>query len=99
MLCFHNQKIYHSVSLKKNVDVSKILIENKVDILINYLPVGSQKATEYYAEVCLKAKVAFLNCIPVFIAFNPHWENKFIDAGLPLIGDDMKSQFGASILS
>ena len=81
------------------VDIVKLLKDTKTDILINYLPVGSQKATEYYANVCLEANVAFLNCIPVFIGSNPVWEQKFIDAGLPLIGDDMKSQFGASILS
>ena len=81
------------------VDVVKVLVDNKVDILINYLPVGSQKATEYYAQACLDAGVSLLNCIPVFIASNPEWEQKFIDAGLPLVGDDMKSQFGASIMS
>ena len=81
------------------VDVVQVLTDRKVDILINYLPVGSQKATEWYAEKCLEAGVSLLNCIPVFIASNPVWEQKFIDAGIPLIGDDMKSQFGASILS
>jgi len=81
------------------VDVAKVLIDRKVDILINYLPVGSQLATEYYTGECLKANVSLLNCIPVFIASNPKWEQKFVDAGIPLIGDDMKSQFGASILS
>ena len=81
------------------VDVAKVLTDRKVDILINYLPVGSQKATEWYAEQCLKTGVSLLNCIPVFIASNPVWEQKFIDAGIPLVGDDMKSQFGASIMS
>ena len=87
------------VSDQEPVDVAQILTDRKVDILINYLPVGSQKATEWYAEQCLKAGVSLLNCIPVFIASNPVWEQKFIDAGIPLVGDDMKSQFGASILS
>lgn len=87
------------VSNEKPANVSKILEEREVDILINYLPVGSQKATEYYAQCCIESKVAFLNCIPVFIASNPAWENAFIGAGLPLIGDDMRSQVGASILS
>ena len=73
-------------------------LEN-VDVLINYLPVGSQKATEFWADCCLVTNTAFLNCIPVFIASNPVWEQKFIDAKLPMIGDDMKSQFGASIMS
>ena len=80
-------------------DIVDVLKEKKVDILINYLPVGSQKATEFYAECCLEANVSLLNCIPVFIASNPKWEKKFIDKGIPIIGDDMKSQFGASILS
>lgn len=81
------------------VDIAQVLSSEKVDILINYLPVGSQKATEHYAQACLDAGVSLLNCIPVFIASNPEWEQKFIDAGIPLVGDDMKSQFGASILS
>jgi myo-inositol-1-phosphate synthase len=83
----------------KPVDVAQVLKDTKADILLNYLPVGSQEATEYYAQAAIDAKVAFLNCIPVFIASVPEWEQKFIDAGLPLIGDDMRSAFGASILS
>jgi myo-inositol-1-phosphate synthase len=87
------------VADEKPVDVVKILKDTKADILLNYLPVGSQAATEYYAQAAIDAKVAFLNCIPVFIASVPEWEQKFIDAGLPIIGDDMRSAFGASILS
>ena len=87
------------VSEEEDCDVEKYLLQRNVDILINYLPVGSQKATEYYAELCLRTKISFLNCIPVFIASDPVWEKRFIDAGVPIIGDDMKSQFGASILS
>lgn len=87
------------VSTQKPIDVVSVLKEQKVDILINYLPVGSQRATEFYAECCLESGVSLLNCIPVFIASDPVWEQKFIDAGIPLIGDDMKSQFGASIVS
>lgn len=83
----------------KPVDVVKILKDTGADILINYLPVGSQKATEFYAQASIDAGVAFLNCIPVFIASNPVWEKKFADAGLPIVGDDMRSAFGASILS
>lgn len=75
------------------------LKKHHVDVLINYLPVGSQKATEFWAEICLEMKISLVNCIPVFIASNPEWEQKFIDAGIPIIGDDMRSQFGASILS
>ncbi len=86
-------------SSEQPVDVVQVLLDRKVDILINYLPVGSQKATEFWADACIQAGVSFLNCIPVFIASNPEWEQKFIDAGIPLVGDDMKSQFGASILS
>ncbi len=83
----------------KPADVVHVLKACKADILINYLPVGSQKATEFYAQAAIDAGVAFLNCIPVFIASNPEWEQKFIDAGLPLVGDDMRSQLGASVLS
>ena len=75
------------------------LKEIKPHVLINYLPVGSQLATEFWADMCIEMKIPFLNCIPVFIASNPTWEKKFVDAGLPLIGDDMRSQFGASVLS
>lgn len=71
----------------------------EVDVIVNYLPVGSQIATEFWANICLEAEIAFCNCIPVFIASNKEWEQKFIDKNLPLIGDDMRSQFGASVLS
>ena len=87
------------VAKTKPVDVVKVLKESGADILINYLPVGSQEATEFYAQCAIDAGVAFLNCIPVFIASDPKWEQKFIDAGLPLIGDDMRSQVGASVVS
>lgn len=80
-------------------EIVNILKSTKTEVLVNYLPVGSQKATEFWAEACLEANVAFCNCIPVFIASDPVWEQKFIDRGLPLIGDDMRSQFGASVLS
>jgi myo-inositol-1-phosphate synthase len=69
------------------------------DVIINYLPVGSQLATEFWALLCIDLKIPFLNCIPVFIASDPSWETKFVQAGIPLIGDDMRSQFGASVLS
>ncbi|PID99226.1 Myo-inositol-1-phosphate synthase [Candidatus Saccharibacteria bacterium] len=81
------------------VDIVQALKDSQADILLNYLPVGSQEATEFYAQCAIDAKVAFLNCIPVFIASDPKWEKKFIDAGLPLIGDDMRSQIGASVVS
>ena len=79
-------------------DPIKILKESGTDILISYLPVGSQKATEYWANICLKAKVAMINCVPVFIASDETWANKFKKAGIPIIGDDIKSQVGATIL-
>lgn len=93
------EKYGFRLSNEEPVDVVQVLRDSGADILLNYMPVGSQIATEYYAQSCLDAGVAFLNCIPVFIASNPVWEKKFIDAGLPLIGDDMRSQVGASIMS
>jgi myo-inositol-1-phosphate synthase len=77
----------------------KDLIDNKVDVVLNYLPVGSQEATEFYIEGCLEAKVPFVNCIPVFIASDPKWEARIKEAGIPAIGDDMRSQLGASVMS
>ena len=68
------------------------------DVLMNYLPVGSQKATEFYAECALEAGVAFVNNIPVFIASDPVWAQRFEDAGVPIIGDDIKAQLGATIV-
>jgi myo-inositol-1-phosphate synthase len=82
---------------QKPVDVVKVLKEAKVDAVVNYLPVGSQKATEFYANAAIEAGCGFVNCIPVFIASNKAWAKKFKDAGLPVIGDDMKSQVGATI--
>ncbi|MFH1832831.1 MAG: inositol-3-phosphate synthase [Candidatus Levyibacteriota bacterium] len=79
-------------------DPIKILKNSGAEVLISYLPVGSQKATEYWANICLKAKVAMINCIPVFIASNPDWAEKFKKASVPIIGDDIKSQVGATIL-
>lgn len=93
------EKYGFRLSNETPVDVVQLLKNTGADIFLNYLPVGSQIATEYYAQACIDAGVAFLNCIPVFIASNPVWEQKFIDAGLPLIGDDMRSQVGASIMS
>lgn len=83
----------------KPVDVVQVLKDTKADILINYCPVGSEKAAKFYAQCCIDAGVAMVNCIPVFIASDQEWEQKFIDAGLPIIGDDMRSQVGASVLS
>lgn len=76
-----------------------VLTEQKVDIIINYLPVGSQQATEFWANICLKTGISFMNCIPVFIASDPVWSSRFEKANALIIGDDMKSEFGASIVS
>jgi myo-inositol-1-phosphate synthase len=78
-------------------DVVKQLTQSGAEILINYLPVGSQKATEFYAECALEAGVGFINCIPVFIASSPKWADRFKEKNLPIIGDDIKAQFGATI--
>ncbi|WP_374302788.1 inositol-3-phosphate synthase [Paracoccus sp. (in: a-proteobacteria)] len=79
-------------------DVVAALREARVDVLMNYLPVGSQKATEFYAECALEAGVAFVNNIPVFIASDPEWAARFQAAGVPIIGDDIKAQLGATIV-
>lgn len=79
-------------------EVVKILKESGAEVMLNYLPVGSEEATGFYAGCALKAGTAFINNIPVFIASDPAWEVRFKEAGVPLIGDDIKSQFGATIL-
>ncbi len=78
-------------------DVVSILKKSGAEIVINYLPVGSQKATEFYVEAAIEAGCGFVNCIPVFIASDKKWAKKFADAGLPVIGDDIKAQVGATI--
>ncbi len=79
-------------------DVVAELKRSGADVLMNYLPVGSQEATEFYAECALEAGVAFVNNIPVFIASNPEWAARFEEAGVPIIGDDIKAQLGATIV-
>ncbi len=79
-------------------DVIKILRDEGVDVVVNFLPVGSEEATKWYVEQVLQAGAAFVNGIPVFIATSPYWSKRFEEAGLPLIGDDIKSQVGATIL-
>jgi myo-inositol-1-phosphate synthase len=79
-------------------DVSGILSRTNTDVLVSYLPVGSQRATEWYAERALESGCAFVNCIPVFIASNPGWRKRFEERGLPIVGDDIKSQLGATIV-
>ena len=80
------------------VDVAEVLRRTGADVLVSYLPVGSESAQKYYAQACLDAKVAFVNAIPVFIASDPEWAAKFSNAGVPIIGDDIKSQVGATIV-
>ena len=80
------------------VDVAEALRDAGADVLISYLPVGSEEAQRYYAECCLEAGVAFVNAIPVFIASDPEWAQRFTDAGVPVVGDDIKSQVGATIV-
>jgi myo-inositol-1-phosphate synthase len=79
-------------------DVVGILRKSKADVLVSYLPVGSEEATKWYVEQALQAGVAFVNCIPVFIAREPYWQRRFEEKGLPIIGDDIKSQVGATII-
>jgi myo-inositol-1-phosphate synthase len=82
---------------EKPVDVVKVLKDNEVDVLISYLPVGSEEADRFYAQCAIDANVAFVNALPVFIASDPVWAQKFTDANVPIIGDDIKSQVGATI--
>jgi len=79
------------------VDVADELRKSRAEILINYLPVGSQQATELYVRACLEAGVAMVNCIPVFIASDANWAERFRNRGLPIVGDDIKAQIGATI--
>ena len=79
------------------VDVVQVLKDAKVDVVVSYLPVGSEQADKFYAQCAIDAGCAFVNCLPVFIASDPEWAQKFTDAGLPIVGDDIKSQIGATI--
>jgi len=79
-------------------DVAEVLKDTKTDVVVNYLPVGSEFATKWYVEQCLEAGCAFVNCIPVFIANQPRWQDRFKKKNLPIIGDDIKSQVGATIV-
>src|SRR6202046_3634516 len=79
------------------VDVVATLKESRADVLVSYLPVGSEQADRFYAQCAIDANVAFVNALPVFIASDPVWAQKFTDAGVPIIGDDIKSQVGATI--
>ncbi len=98
---YYDENLSLIISEKKETTKQEILEElkrSKCQILINFLPVGSEKASKFYAECALEANVGFINCIPVFIASNPIWAKKFEDLNLPIIGDDIKSQLGATII-
>jgi myo-inositol-1-phosphate synthase len=84
-------------SAAEPVDVVQALRDARVDVLVSYLPVGSERADKFYAQCAIDAGVAFVNALPVFIASDPEWAKKFEDAGVPIIGDDIKSQVGATI--
>ncbi len=79
------------------VDVTAALREARADVLVSYLPVGSEQAAQFYAQAALDAGVGFVNCLPVFIASDPEWAQRFTEAGVPIVGDDVKSQVGATI--
>jgi myo-inositol-1-phosphate synthase len=87
-----------AVARKRPCDVAKVLKQRNADILLNYLPVGSDKATAFYAEACLKTGVSLINCVPVFIASDKGWAGRFQKKKIPVIGDDVKSQIGATII-
>jgi myo-inositol-1-phosphate synthase len=82
----------------ETADIVKILKETHTDVVVSYLPVGSEQATKWYVEQVLEAGCAFVNCIPVFIAREDYWDRRFKQAGLPIVGDDIKSQVGATIV-
>ena len=79
-------------------DIAASLRASGAEILLCYLPVGSEQAVKHYARACLDARVAMINCVPVFLASDPHWAQLFREAGVPIIGDDIKSQLGATIV-
>ena len=80
------------------VDIAQVLKDTKTDVVVSYLPVGSEQATKWYVEQILEAGCAMVNCIPVFIAREDYWNRRFVKAGLPIVGDDIKSQVGATIV-
>jgi myo-inositol-1-phosphate synthase len=94
--CYLRREIEESQ--EPEADVGQVLQEARTNVIVSYLPVGAQRATEWYAERALEARCAFVNCIPVFIASSDIWRRKFEERGLPIIGDDIKSQVGATIV-
>jgi myo-inositol-1-phosphate synthase len=93
---FYREQITESTD--EPVDVAAVLREAQADVVVNYLPVGSEVATKHYAQAALEAGAGFVNCIPVFIASDREWARRFAEAGLPIVGDDIKSQVGATII-
>jgi myo-inositol-1-phosphate synthase len=93
----YDEKNSFAVSNEQSVDVVSVLKESGAEILINYLPVGSEKAARFYSEKALEAGIAFINCMPVFIVSDKKWSEKFKSKGIPIIGDDIKAQIGATI--
>jgi len=96
----HMEKVFNIYDEKAqgSVDVVKVLKEAKAEVLLNYLPVGSREAARFYAQAAMDAGCAFINCMPEFIGSDQEWSKKFEAAGLPVAGDDIKSQVGATIL-
>jgi len=94
----HYYRIEVEESPAEPVDVAEALRQSGADVLVSYLPVGSEKAQRHYAQACLDSGVAFVNAIPVFIASDPEWAAKFTEANVPIIGDDIKSQVGSTIV-
>jgi myo-inositol-1-phosphate synthase len=92
---YYRQTIEESAA--QPVDVVQVLKDTQADVLVSYLPVGSEEADKFYAQCAIDAKVGFVNALPVFIASDPVWAKKFEDAGVPIVGDDIKSQVGATI--
>jgi len=86
------------VAKQKPINIERALKDSGAEILLNYLPVGSEEATRHYAEACLKTGVSFINCMPVFIVSDPEWAKRFEDKRIPCIGDDIKAQIGATIV-
>ncbi len=86
------------VANEKPCQVEKVLKDSGVEILLNYLPVGSDRATEFYAEACLNTGVSLINCMPSFIVSDKEWARRFEEKGIPIVGDDIKSQMGATII-
>src|SRR5206468_4610711 len=93
---YYRETIEESPALP--VDVVQVLRDSRADVLVSYLPVGSEAAQKHYAQCAIDAGVAFVNAIPVFIASDPEWAGKFEAAGVPIVGDDIKSQVGATIV-